>query len=88
MRSLEIHEDLPVHVLAANLRRTFSGIVSGNVREDAMIAIEEQGPWEINASPAIMKLLDELLAAFVADGRMKLEREKYEPCYVIRQRTD
>ena len=28
------NEELPTHELAANLRRVFSGIVSGNVRED------------------------------------------------------
>jgi len=83
MRELEIHEDLPIHVLAANLRRAFSGIVSGNVREDAMAEIDKQGPYQICASPSIMSLLDGLLAGFVADGRMKLEREHYQPCYVV-----
>jgi len=34
MRALSFSEEQPVHKLAANLRRVFSGIVSGNVRED------------------------------------------------------
>jgi len=83
MRELVIREDLPVHVLAANLRRVFSGIVSGNVREDTLAEIDTHGPFEICASPAIMGLLDNLLAAFVDDGRMKLERDEYRPCYVV-----
>jgi predicted Rossmann-fold nucleotide-binding protein len=83
MRDLRINGQLPTHVLAANLRRLFSGIVSGNVREDTMLAIDTHGPFEITASPAIMQLLDRLLAGFVADGRMKLERDEYRPCYVI-----
>ena len=47
MRALELHEDLPRHELAANLRRVFSGIVSGNVRDDTSEAIERHGPFEI-----------------------------------------
>jgi hypothetical protein len=83
MGTLDIRDGLPVHVLAANLRRAFSGIVSGNVREDTIAAIDANGPFEICASPGIMKLLDNLLAAFVADGRMKLESKRYRPCYQV-----
>lgn len=84
MAALRISEDLPRHVLAANLRRAFSGIVSGNVREDAIAAIEERGPFEINGSAKIMSLLDRLLGAFVDQGRMKLGDKVYSPCYVVR----
>ena len=83
MSALDIRKGLPIHVLAANLRRAFSGIVSGNVREDTIAAIDANGPFEICASPDIMKLLDNLLAAFVADGRMKLESKRYKPCYQV-----
>ena len=84
MASTIVSEDLPRHVLAANLRRIFSGIVSGNVRDDAIAAIEKNGPFEINGSPRIMGLLDELLSAFVAQGRMKLAAADYTPCYVVK----
>lgn len=84
MRSLDLKEGLPVHVLAANLRRVFSGIVSGNVREDTILQIEQQGPFDIFGSVRIMRLLDKLLAAFVAQGRMKLASESYSPCYRVR----
>lgn len=83
MRALKIDDGLPVHELAANLRRLFSGIVSGNVREDTIASIEEKGPFEICASPGIMNVLDKLLADFVADGRMKLESMRYKPCYRV-----
>ncbi len=83
MRALKIDDGLPVHELAANLRRVFSGIVSGNVREDTIASIEEKGPFEICASPGIMNVLDKLLADFVADGRMKLESMRYKPCYRV-----
>jgi predicted Rossmann-fold nucleotide-binding protein len=83
MRELEIHEDLPKHILAANLRRAFSGIVSGNVREDTAALIEEHGPFEINGSKSIMNLLDALLAEFVAQKRMKISGNDYVPCYRV-----
>ena len=72
MRALELHRDQPAHQLAANLRRAFSGIVTGNVKEYGIKAIEQHGPYELAGDPAIMRLLDELLAAFVAQRRMKL----------------
>ena len=83
MAAVQISEDLPVHILAANLRRIFSGIVSGNVREDAIAAIEEKGPFHIRGSKRIMGLLDNLLAAFVDQGRMKIEAASYTPCYKV-----
>jgi len=84
MGELEINENLPKHVLAANLRRAFSGIVSGNVREDTASLIEKNGPFEINASAKIMSLLDDLLQAFVAQKRMKISAGDYVPCYRVR----
>ena len=83
MRSLEILDDAPKHVLAANLRRAFSGIVSGNVREDTIAAIERDGPFDICAKGQYLELLDRLLASFVSQGRMKLARDAYEPCYRV-----
>lgn len=84
MRGLDISDDLPRHILAANLRRVFSGIVSGNVREDTAELIERDGPFEINGSQRIMTLLDNLLAGFVANRRMKISTGEYQPCYVIK----
>ena len=84
MGDLEISEDLARHELAANLRRVFSGIVSGNVREDTAAVIERDGPFEIRGSQRIMDLLDALLTGFVAQHRMKISRGDYDPCYVIK----
>jgi hypothetical protein len=81
MRALELHRDQPVHQLAANLRRAFSGIVTGNVKEYGIAAIEKRGPYELAGDPSLMKLLDELLTAFVAQLRMKLPGSTYRPCY-------
>jgi predicted Rossmann-fold nucleotide-binding protein len=83
MRALQLHRDQPQHLLIANLRRAFSGIVAGNVKEQGIAAIETHGPFEISGDPQVMQLLDELLRAFVADGRMKLPGSLYVPCYRI-----
>lgn len=84
MSNLDISEDLPTHILAANLRRVFSGIVSGNVREDTAEQIEKHGPFQISGSQRIMDMLDKLLAAFVSEQRMKISAKVYDPCYVIK----
>ena len=81
MRALELHRDQPIHQLAAKLRRAFSGIVTGNVKEYGIQAIERYGPYELSGDRELMKLLDELLAAFVAQLRMKLPGSTYRPCY-------
>jgi hypothetical protein len=78
---LQLDGAQPPHQLAANLRRAFSGIVTGNVKEAGIRAIEKHGPYELAGTPELMKLLDELLAAFVAQRRMKLPGSTYRPVY-------
>jgi predicted Rossmann-fold nucleotide-binding protein len=81
MRALKLKREQPVHELAAHLRRAFSGIVTGNVKECGIQAIEREGPYELAGDPAIMRLLDDLLAAFVAQRRMRLPGSLYRPVY-------
>ena len=81
MASLNLGRDQPVHELAANLRRAFSGIVAGNVKEGGIAAIEAHGPFELSGDRDLMAHLDTLLRAFVDQGRMKLGTETYTPCY-------
>jgi predicted Rossmann-fold nucleotide-binding protein len=84
MAGLKLDRDQETHVLAAELRRAFSGIVAGNVKEEGIQAIEQHGPFEINGEPEIMSALDRLLAAFVAQHRMKLPGgAEYQPCYRV-----
>src|SRR5690606_17777605 len=80
MLKLRLFRDQPAHELAADLRRAFSGIVAGNVKEEGMLAIEQHGPFLIDGEPEIMRALDALLRGFVADKRMKMSGE-YQPCY-------
>ena len=81
MRALQIHREQPPHQLAAHLRRLFSGIVAGNVKEEGITAIERHGPFEIRGERDIMDALDALLRAFVEQQRMKLPGTAYRPCY-------
>jgi len=71
----------PPHQLACTLRRAFGAVVSGNVKEEGMRAVEEHGPFEIHGDRAIIEPLDRLLRAFVADQRMRLQGREYTPCY-------
>ena len=85
MRNLVIKKDQERHLLAANLRRAFSGVVAGNVKDQGIRAIEEHGSFEIHGDPDIMTPMDQLLASFVAQHRMKLPGKTYTPCYRIVQ---
>ncbi len=85
MSSLELHKHQDPHLLAANLRRLFSGVVAGNVKDEGIRAIEEFGHFEIRGEPSIMGPMDALLTSFVAQNRMKLPGKTYTPCYRIVQ---
>jgi predicted Rossmann-fold nucleotide-binding protein len=83
MAALQMHGNQDAHQLASNLRRAFSGLVTGNVKENGIRAIEERGPFEINGESALMSRLDQLLSAFVSQGRMRLGHKEYKPCYRV-----
>ena len=68
--------------LAANLRRAFSGIVAGNVKEEGIRAVEQEGPFKIRGEEGIVSAMDRLLVAFVEQSRMKLQGD-YSPCYEL-----
>ena len=83
MAALEIHRDQDAHTLAINLRRAFSGLVAGNIRDEGVRAIEAHGPFEIYGERELMKKLDALLTSFIEQQRMRLPGKLYEPCYRI-----
>ncbi len=88
MKNLCLSKDLKKHQLAANLRRAFSGIVAGNVKEEGIRAIQKHGVFELSGDQDIMQSIDVLLSAFVKQQRMKLPGTKYEPCYRIMTNAD
>jgi len=84
MRALELHRDQPAHLVAANLRKAFSGIVAGNVKESGIRHVQAKGPFEISGDPALLAPLEAMLKEFVAQDRMKLPGSgAYEPSYRI-----
>ncbi len=83
MAALHLYRDQPKHLLAANLRRAFSGIVAGNVKPKTIKAVRQHGPFEINGEKEIMQALDSLLTSFIKQRRMKLPGATYSPCYRV-----
>ncbi|KPD04373.1 nucleotide 5'-monophosphate nucleosidase PpnN [Moellerella wisconsensis] len=84
MASLNLYPGQSPEKLASDLRRAFSGIVAGNVKEVGMKAIEQHGPFKIHGDAEIMRRMDTLLRGFVDQHRMKLPGgTAYEPCYEI-----
>ncbi|MBW3550195.1 MAG: nucleotide 5'-monophosphate nucleosidase PpnN [Proteobacteria bacterium] len=82
MAALDLHHGRKPCDLAADLRRAFSGIVAGNVKEEGIRRIEQHGPFEIHGDPDMMQSLDALLRAFVEQRRMKIAGD-YQPCYRV-----
>ncbi|NHB92442.1 nucleotide 5'-monophosphate nucleosidase PpnN [Photorhabdus cinerea] len=84
MTNLNLYPDQSPDKLVATLRRAFSGIVAGNVKEIGIQAIEKHGPFKIHGDAEIMRYMDKLLTDFVEQHRMKLPGgTAYEPCYEI-----
>jgi len=83
MANLILYPNQPAEQLAAALRRAFSGIVAGNVKDMGIKAIKENGPYKLHGDPELMRRMDDLLQGFVAQHRMKLPGTAYIPCYEI-----
>ena len=83
MRGLVLSKDQECHALAANLRRVFSGVVAGNVKDEGIRAIEKHGHFEIRGDADILDPMDALLSSFVDQHRMKLPGKEYIPCYRV-----
>jgi hypothetical protein len=83
MAALRLTKKRKPHLLAADMRRAFSGIVAGNIKEDGRAAIREHGPFLLSGDREIMNSIDNLLRSFVEQGRMAIIGKRYEPCYRI-----
>jgi predicted Rossmann-fold nucleotide-binding protein len=83
MASLALHRDQPKHQLVAELRRAFSGIVAGNVKEFGVKAVETNGPYQLRGEKQLIAGLTGLLEGFVRDGRMKIDPATYRPCFEV-----
>jgi predicted Rossmann-fold nucleotide-binding protein len=83
MAALALHRDQPLHQLIAELRRAFSGIVAGNVKDFGVRAVEEHGPFRLHGEGDVVSGLATLLESFVRDGRMKIDPASYRPCFEL-----
>ena len=83
MQQLQLNKNQANYLLAANLRRAFSGIVAGNVKEAGILSIEKFGLFELHGEKALMESIDAMLASFVQQQRMKLPGKLYVPCYRV-----
>jgi predicted Rossmann-fold nucleotide-binding protein len=80
MARLQLSRHQQAHLAAANLRKAFSGIVAGNVKEEGIRAVEQHGPFNLHGEQPVMDAMDRLLIAFAEQNRMKLQGD-YSPCY-------
>ena len=81
---LNLSKNQPSHELAADLRRAFSSIVAGNVKQDGILAVREHGPFELHGDNDVIEPMEALLESMVKQNRMKLPSSTaYKPCYKI-----
>jgi pyrimidine/purine-5'-nucleotide nucleosidase len=83
VQALALHKEQEQYLLAANLRRAFSAIVAGNVKEEGIRSIEENGLFELHGDATLMHSMDKLLLSFCEQKRMRQPKLGYQPCYRI-----
>ena len=83
MAALQLHAHLPKHELASALRRVFSGLVAGNVKTFGIEQVRLHGPYQLSGDKTFLSSMDRLLQMLVKQKRMKLDQEKYQPCYQL-----
>ena len=83
MHSLDLSRDQEPWQLACNLRSAFSGIVTGNVKENGIKAVAAHGPFKLHGEKEIIDSLGQLLESYIKQGRVLLSQKEYKPCYVL-----
>ena len=83
MAKLNLSMNQEPFMLAANLRRAFSGIVTGNVKEYGIKQIKEHGPFKLHGDKEIIDYIGKLMSDFIDQGRILLSQRDYKPCYEL-----
>lgn len=83
MAALNLSKNQEPYLLAANLRRAFSGIVTGNVKEYGIKQVAEKGPFKLHGDKSIIEYMGKLMTDFIAQGRILLSQKDYVPCYEL-----
>ena len=81
MAGLNLCKGQDPYKLAANLRRAFSGIVAGNVKEYGIQMVAQKGPFKLHGDQEIINYMGKLMTDFIAQGRILLSQREYVPCY-------
>jgi predicted Rossmann-fold nucleotide-binding protein len=81
--ALQLRREMAAPDLAFNLRRAFSAIVTGNVKDHGIRMIREHGPFVLHGDRDIMNALEKVLGEFIAQGRMKLPGAHYRSCFTL-----
>ncbi len=83
MSGLELSRELPPGKLASEMRRGFSGSVAGNVKAVGLDQVSEHGPYRLRGDKLVVDELQKLLDSFVQQGRMKIDNDKFKPCWEL-----
>lgn len=83
MASLRLSREQATFRLVVELRKAFSGIVAGNVKEFGVRAVAKHGPYKMHGDPQVIASLSRLLHDFVDQGRMKIDAAGYTPCFEL-----
>lgn len=83
MAALNLCQGQEPYKLAANLRRAFSGIVAGNVKEYGIKMVAQHGPFKLHGDAEIINHMGKLMTDFIDQGRILLSQREYVPCYEL-----
>lgn len=86
MAALNLSKDQEPYLLAASLRRAFSGIVTGNVKEYGIRQVAKNGPFKLHGDRDIIEYMGKLMSDFISQGRILLSQKDYVPCYEFEAR--
>lgn len=85
MASLDLHRNQEPWKLASNLRAAFSGIVTGNVKEQGIKMVAQEGPFILHGDADIVEGMEQLLNDFIEQKRILLSQREYKPCYILQK---
>ncbi|MCY9873828.1 nucleotide 5'-monophosphate nucleosidase PpnN [Vibrio barjaei] len=82
--SVKLSFEQEPYLRASSLRKIFSAIVAGNIKEDGIAEVKKNGPYVIDGDKVILKGIGRLLERFVIEQRMKLPGSEYVRCYTVK----
>ena len=84
MGALNLHLDQSAVSLCYEIRRAFSGIVAGTIKEQGQREVARLGPFQISGDQLVVDQLGNLLDQFVRQKRLKVAAQNHRPCYEVK----